>query len=389
MSSPDSARMKDRLDKLVAINTENPPGREAEAAHFLATELAEIGFAVEQREILPGRVNVTARFANGPGPVLAFNSHMDVVPAGSGWSHPPFELVESGGRLHGRGACDAKGPIVAMLEAARMLIDGRRAWSGDLLAVFVADEEVASRGARTYCGEKPKIDFAVIGEPTTNAIAIAHKGSLRPIVRVRGRSAHSGVPDLGVNAILQAANLLNMLKHHHEDEVRHRRHELVGAASLTVTRIDAGIADNMVPDACELLLDRRLVPGESEEDALKAINDLLRAAHDRFGVEAEIVGLKPTTGGATETPRDHPVVQASLRAASAHSGSEAAPTGLPGACDLVHFRAAGAQGVVVGPGSFSVAHTPDEFVPVDEFVTASLIYRDTVLELLHRAGATA
>ena len=106
--SPDASYMIDRLEKLVAINTENPPGQEAEAAAFLADDLRRSGFSVELIEELPGRANVVARFSNGPGPVFAFNSHIDVVPAGGGWSHPPFKLIERGGRLYGRGACDAK-----------------------------------------------------------------------------------------------------------------------------------------------------------------------------------------------------------------------------------------------------------------------------------------
>lgn len=387
MTSPDVARMKDRLEKLVAINTENPPGHEAEAAEYLANELTAAGFTVEQREVLPGRTNVIARLANGPGPVFAFNSHIDVVPAGSGWSRPPFKLVEVDGKLHGRGACDAKGPIIAMLEAARMLAANKAAWRGELLAVFVADEEVESRGAKAYASQKPKIDLAVVGEPTSNAVATAHKGSVRPVIRIHGKSAHSGMPDLGVNAIVQAAHVLGLLKEHHDVALKARRHPLVGAGSLTVTRISGGIADNMVPEACELLLDRRLVPGETQEGAVKEIEALLRVAEERFGVKAEIVKLKPTTGGPTETEAEHPIVKASLGAATAHMGHEAELFGLSAACDLVHFHSTGAKGVVLGPGSLKVAHTTEECVPVDEFIKASLIYRDTALELLHKAGA--
>jgi acetylornithine deacetylase/succinyl-diaminopimelate desuccinylase len=387
MTSPDIARMCDRLEKLVAINTENPPGCEVEAAALLAEELRAIGFTVESREVEPGRVNVVARFANGPGPVFALNSHIDVVPAGGGWDHPPFKLVEKDGKLFARGACDAKGPIVAMLEAARMLIADRASWRGELLAVFVADEEAESRGAKAYAREKPRIDLAIIGEPTTNAVATAHKGSLRPIVRVKGVTAHSGTPDLGVNAIFGAAKLLGMIERHHQECVKCRTHALVGGASLTVTRIGAGIADNIVPDACELLLDRRLVPGESEPAAIAEIEELLATARREWKVEAEIVGFKPTTGGATETASDHPLVRASIAAALAHGGTDPNPNGFPGACDLVHFRSTGAQGVVLGPGSLAVAHKPNEFVPKGEFIAASLIYRDAVRRLLQQAGS--
>lgn len=191
-TTPDIARMKRELADLVAIRTENPPGREVEAAAFVAGLLAPAGFDLSSTEYQPGRVNVVARLENGPGSVFAFNTHMDVVPAGDGWSSDPFVLREEGGRLYGRGACDCKGPLVAMVEALRMLAGDRGAWSGTLLGVFVADEEIASAGAKHYAAGKPRIDFAVVGEPTSNATFAAHKGSLRPLVRVHGLSAHSG-----------------------------------------------------------------------------------------------------------------------------------------------------------------------------------------------------
>ena len=385
-SSPDVARMKRELAALVAIDTQNPPGGEAPAAHFLRDLLAGEGFDVAFQEYKPGRVNLIARLDNGAGPVFAFNTHMDVVPAGEGWSSDPFALREADGRLYGRGTCDCKGPLVAMLEALRMLAADRSAWSGALLGVFVADEEIASEGAKFYAAGRPKIDAAVVGEPTSNAVFSAHKGSLRPIVRVHGKTAHSGAPHLGENAILRAGALLGLVAEDHETTVRRRTHPLVGAASLTVTRINGGHADNVLPDACDLLLDRRMVPGEDEDVVKREIDDLLALAHARFGVRAEVVAYKPTTGGATETAADALIVRASLAASRANGIAAPGPFGFQGACDLVHFRSIGAEGVVIGPGDLAVAHKPDEFVPVNEFIAASRIYRDVALAML-RGGS--
>ncbi|MCS0502769.1 M20 family metallopeptidase [Ancylobacter mangrovi] len=374
--------MKRELAELVAIRSENPPGREYEVALYLREALAPAGFEIAFDEFRPGRVNIEARLVNGPGPVFAFNTHMDVVPAGEGWSSDPFVLRESEGRLYGRGACDCKGPLAAMLEAARLLAADRASWSGTLLAVFVADEEIASEGAKLYAARRPKIDFAIVGEPTSNTVYSAHKGSLRPLVRVHGVPAHSGSPHLGENAIYRAGELLALVAETHENDVRHRTHPLVGAASLTVTRIHGGHADNVLPGACEMLLDRRLVPGEDEEAVKADIAAMLRRAHERTGLRAEIVDWKPTTGGATETAPDRPIVAASLAACRARGIAEPGPFGFQGACDLVHFRAAGAEGVVIGPGSLAVAHKADEFVPVNEFAAASLIYRDIARTML-------
>ena len=385
-SSPDVGRMKRDLADLVAIDTQNPPGNEARAARYLQNLLTTEGFDVSSQEYKPDRINVIARLENGAGPVFAFNTHMDVVPVGDGWSSDPFALKEMDGRLYGRGACDCKGPLAAMLEAMRMLAAERATWSGTLLGVFVADEEIASEGAKFYAASAPKIDAAVVGEPTSNATFTAHKGSLRPVVRVYGVAAHSGTPHLGENAIYRAGELLGLVAEHHENVVRHRTHPLVGAASLTVTRMNGGHADNVLPGTCDLLLDRRMVPGEDEGIVKREIGDLLVLVRERFGVRAEVVDYKATTGGATETALDTPIVQASLAASRAHGAAKPGPFGFQGGCDLVHFRSIGAQGTVIGPGDLTVAHKPDEFVPVDEFVAASLIYRDVAKTML-RNGA--
>lgn len=384
LPSPDIDRMKRDLASLVAINTENPPGREREAAECIHSWLVAAGFDLTLSEYAPGRTNVIARLENGTGPCFAFNTHIDVVPAGNGWSQDPFTLTERDGKLYGRGACDAKGPLVAMLEAMRMLAANRESWRGTLMGIFVADEEVASEGAKFYVREAPaKIDYAVIGEPTSNSTYSAHKGSLRPLVRVHGVTAHSGTPELGENAIFRAAQLLGLVEQAHNQQVRCRCHPLVGAASLTVTRIAGGHADNVLPDSCDLLLDRRLVPGEDQQQVEQELRDLLALAEEKFGVKSDIVTFKPTTGGATETPADEAIVQAGLAACRKHGQLDPGPFGFQGGCDLVHFRSLGTKGVVIGPGALAVAHKPDEFVPVSEFIAASKIYRDVALAMLN------
>jgi acetylornithine deacetylase/succinyl-diaminopimelate desuccinylase family protein len=381
LASPDESRMKRELAQLVGLRTENPPGHEIEAAHFLAGVLGQEGFSVVLDEYKPGRANLIARLENGPGPTFALNTHMDVVPAGEGWSSDPFVLREEGGRLYGRGACDAKGPLIAMVEAMRLLKADSTQWRGTLLGVFVADEEEASEGAKHFAAARPRIDYAVIGEPTSNETVIAHKGSLRPWVRVHGVSTHSGTPELGRNAIYDAAHIIAEVVAHHRGVVSRRKHPLVGQASLTITRAAAGVADNVVPDRCDLLLDRRIIPGEDEEEVKREIIDLVGAAAGRFGVCAEVTGYKPTTGGSAETPPDHPIVAVSVEA-SRRNGATGRTLGFEGACDLVHFHAVGARGTVIGPGLLAQAHKPDEFVPVDEFIAASRIYRDVAMQML-------
>jgi succinyl-diaminopimelate desuccinylase len=384
MAAPvDRQRVLERLERLIAFNTENPPGREIEAIQYLADTLKASGMRVQIDEFDPGRANIVARLENGGGPTFAFNSHVDVVPAGGGWTSDPFKLVSRDGQLYGRGACDAKGQVACMVEALDLLARSRDQWSGTVMGVFVADEEVASRGARSFVARNPKIDFCVIGEPTSNAVVIAHKGSMRPLVRVNGITAHSASPEKGINPLYKAAELLRMITQLHA-ELQASSHPLLGPPSLTVTRLNGGHADNVTPEYCDLLLDRRMIPEESEADVRRQIEGLLAHAKEAHGVDAEVISYLPTTGGATETKPDQPIVVAALKCSRQHGVASTAPYGLQGACDLVHFRSAGAQGVVLGPGRLEVAHKPDEFVPEDELIQACLIHRDIVLALMPR-----
>lgn len=375
MMSVNAERAISNLERLVGFDTQNPPGQEREAAHFILAELLAMGCRAETVDIADGRTNVAGIFTNGPGPVFAFNTHIDVVPAGGGWSSDPFRLRESSGRLYGRGACDAKGPLSAMLEAMRGLIASRETWSGTLLGVFVADEEVGSIGARAYAKTASSVDYCAIGEPTSCTTVTAHKGSVRPIVRVHGVTAHSGMPDLGVNAVLKSVPLLNAIVAEH-DRVRAISHDLVGGASLTIVGASGGVADNVVPDTCDFVLDRRMVPGEDEATVLRDLQTMIDAAAREAGTRAEIIGYKPTTGAATETSGDHPIVGAAQSACALHNCAASPIGGFQGGCDLVHFRSLGANGVVIGAGSLEVAHKPDEFVPVDELLRSVHIYRD-------------
>lgn len=254
------------------------------------------------------------------------------------------------------------------------------------MGVFTADEEVASEGAKFYVRDTPPaIDFAVIGEPTSNATFSAHKGSLRPRVRVKGVTAHSGTPELGVNAIYQSARLLGLIEEAHHLQVRCRCHDLVGNASLTVTRIHGGHVDNVVPDSCELLLDRRMVPGKTKRLLKPNCNSCSTTRTRRQTMEAEIIaGSHHRRRDANRQQRSH--CRAKPCRLPPSRTERTRPVWFSGRLRLVHFCSLGAKGVVIGPGSLAVAHKPDEFVPVDEFIAAADIYLDIALAMLPPAS---
>ncbi len=234
--------------------------------------------------------------------------------------------------------------------------------------MFVADEEIDGGGSRALAKERPRPDLIVVGEPTNNAVFAAHKGCLRPLIRAKGKAAHSGRPELGVNAILAASQLTSVFDAR-DRELRALNHPLVGHASLTVTRIAGGIADNVVPENCELVLDRRLLPGETLDAALDDLQALLTRATRDHGVDAEIAV-------------DDPLVRNAVAISRAHGVTFPQPGGLTGGCDLVHFHDVGAVGIVLGPGSLDVAHQPDEYVPKDDLLHAALIYRDVAVAMM-------
>ena len=375
------ARLVGLLERLVAIDTQNPPGREAEAAALLASELDSLGFVTEIRPLAAGRANVVARARQRRRPLLCLQLAHGHRSGRRRMDQRSLRLTERDGRLFARGACDAKGPITAMVEAGRLLAAQRDLWRGTLVLAFVADEEIDGGGSRALVKQEPKVDLVVVGEPTNNAVFAAHKGCLRPLIRTKGKAAHSGRPELGVNAILAAGHLMTLFDAR-DRELRTQTHPLVGHASLSVTRIAGGIADNVVPDACEMVLDRRLLPGETLDAALDELHALADAGEARVWRARPSWQAVRTAAGPTETAVDDPLVREAVAISRGHGVTFPQPGGLTGGCDLVHYRDAGAVGIVLGPGSLDVAHQPDEYVPTDDLVRAALIYRDIAVAMM-------
>jgi len=374
------------LADLVRFPTVNPPGDEGRLAAHLAEGLEALGFSVHVDEVLPGRPNVVARLPGRTGsPVVLFNTHMDVVPPGAGWTRDPFAAEVEGGRLYGRGALDAKGSLAGFLLAAAALAQSGIPLDGDLVVTAVMDEEVGSLGARRLA---PAVaaDHAIVGEPTGLNVVIAHRGSFRPVIAVEGRAAHASQPHRGVNAVYGAARAIAAFEAY-AGGFGGRAHPLVGSPTLAVTIVHGGHKENVIPDRCEFTIDRRLIPGETEAEALAGIQqvlDGLRAADPEF--RAAVARFVPTTGGPAETPADAPIVGALARAGRAVLGREPALAGFPAACDMVHFRAAGIPTAVLGPGDLARAHTADEWVEVREVADAARIYALAALSLLAPAA---
>lgn len=372
------------LIDLVTVDTTNPGGDERAGVEVLASLFRKAGLSVDIDEYQPGNVNLTATARFGDGPTLLLNSHIDVVPTGAGWSSPPFAPRIDDGRIYGRGTADAKGSLAAMAAALMAVLAAPEGVAGTIIFTAVGDEEGGSTGARALV-QTVTADACIVGEPTNLRLLAAHKGSVRPVVEVRGSAAHAATPQNGVNAIVSAAGLITTL----EDFARRlisRAHPLVGPPTLTCVLINGGEAPNAVPETTRITLDRRLVPGENADAAVEEITELLALwSTENAPLEARIIDRAPSTGGPSETPVDHPFVSRA-RAALTELGEDDEIGGLVVNCDMTTFRTAGIPTIVLGPGTLEVMHAKDEFVELDQLHRAAAAY-EAIIRRYFRAAS--
>lgn len=370
--------------ELVRIPTENPPGGEGPGAKFVHEWFHDAGIdATLVEEPDPDRPQVAARVGEGE-PTVVLNGHVDVVPAGEGWSVDPYGGVVRDGRLYGRGSADMKtGLAVAMLLARDLAPEIR---GGDLPGSVVVHaamgEETADPGTRTLLERGYDGDFGIVLEPTDFRVATSTKGLAVYRLEVRGEATHASQPDGGTNAVDELRPVLDAVDVY-DSEVRSRPESLCGRALATVTEVEAGTDTNLavVPDRGTLVLDRRVLPGESVEavdDEVDSLVGKLRAG----GVD--VAWTRIQTYASSSIPTDHHLASR-LRERSVEAvGSEVAePWGIEAATDARNFvNDAGIPAVTWGPGSLEQAHTVDESIALADAETGRAILERTVRDLL-------
>jgi acetylornithine deacetylase len=384
--SPHRVDAVDLLEELVGIDSSNPasggPG-EAGVARLLAGLLADLGLDVALPDTLDGRPNVVAILPGAAGaPTVVFESHMDTVATPTGG----LTVERTGERVVGRGACDAKGAAAAMVAAIAELAGSGGA--PGLVFAGVVDEEFELRGSRRLLEQLPPAHAAIVGEPTSLRPVRVHNGLARLVIAAHGRAAHSSRAQLGVNAIAAAARVVTVLETRLLPLLAGRAHELAGPALVTPTIIQGGVAANVVPDRCEVTVDRRLAPCEDPAAALTeldALLDELRAGGD------VIVRHEPSTLlHGVETPADHPLVLAAEDATERVLGERLAAGGATFGTDASNlWGVGGIPCVVLGPGSIDQAHTDEEWVPIGEVRRCVAIYVETARAFARRWEATA
>lgn len=348
---------------LVAIPSVNPtlaPGGagEAEVAAACADWLRGWGLDATVEEVAPGRCNVVATL-DGDGPTLLFNGHLDTVGI-DGMTVPPFGGPVHGGVLRGRGSCDMKGGVAALMAAAARLARGGP--RPGLVVALTADEEHASLGMAALVRSGVSADMAVVCEPTSLAVMPAHKGFVWVRASFRGRAAHGSRPELGVDAIRHAGHYLAALDGYAARLAARAVHSLLGHASFHAGTIRGGTAESVYPDACELLIERRTLPGETSPQVLadfQEILDGLAAGEPSLAASLEVTLERP----GTEVPVSSRLVQGLLEAGDA-VGVPGSVRGMTAWVDAAFLNEAGIPAVCYGPGDIAQAHCADEWIEV-------------------------
>jgi acetylornithine deacetylase len=382
------------LSELVALPSVNPMGKpvsgpqyfEYRVTDYLEAFFRSLEIPFQRQLVEPKRENIVARLdgtvaPSAGGPLVMFEAHQDTVPV-DGMTIEPWTPTVKDGRLYGRGSCDIKGGMTAMLGALARLAKERPAGMPTLVMACTVNEEHGYTGATalTKLWTQPgsivprRPDAAVIAEPTQLQVVVAHKGVVRWRCHARGRAGHSSQPHLGVNAIYRMAPILAALERYQRDVAATLgEHALCGRPTLSVGTIAGGLSVNTVPDRCTIEIDRRLLPREQPQTAyLHVIEYLSRELPEGVIVEHDppfLIGLGlPDEANATVADAMDTAVRA--------TGLPGGKIGVPFGTDAAPIAAAGVASIVFGPGSIDQAHTADEWLPLDQLAAASeALYR--------------
>jgi len=372
------------LQQLIRIPSQNPPGEERECANYIADKMCEWGFNVEIiRKPFPLRPQVVVKYEGTQGsPKLILNSHIDTVPVGDidKWSVGPFSGVIKNGRVYGRGSCDAKSGIASIMLATKAIKDRGLKLKGDLILQFAVGEETGEPGTRYLLVEKGiKGDWGIVIEPTNLKVSTAEKGLMWFYINIEGKSCHAATPELGINAIDKAVELIRALKRYNH-ELSTRRHPLLGKAFCSVTVIHGGIKENTIPASCRLVIDRRFLPGEirAKEELMNILLDIQkRDAEFKYKIERVVI-YEPA-----EIPVNSYIAQVLRECTYKITGVYSEPYGTLFSSDVRNFvNDANIPAVTWGPGDPSRAHTVDECIEIDQVVKATRILVLTIMKLL-------
>ncbi|RME94772.1 MAG: M20 family peptidase [Verrucomicrobia bacterium] len=366
--STDPARLLLELIALPSVNPSlvgagHPRAGESAVAAWVADRARRAGLDVGHQTVEGDRTNVLLRLTPS-GRIrrrLVLAPHLDTVDG----PEEAFRPELRGGRIHGRGACDTKGSAAAMLAALfRLAASDSRPRRTEIVFAGLVDEEFAQKGSRRFVREKLRADLAIVGEPTRCTVVTAHKGDLWLRLTATGKAAHGSTPHLGRNAALTAARAVVLLETRYARELARRRHPLLGHPTVNVGAIHGGSQPNIVPDRCEVLIDRRTLPGETPASVRRELRALFRGA----GLTLRLEDHREARCDPMETDPGHPLVRELMELAG-----QTQPVGVDYFCDAGVLAAGGIRSVVFGPGDIAQAHTAREWISLRSLERAAAI----------------
>ncbi len=372
------------LKEMVRIDSVNPTlcpglghGGEGALAERIGERLAGLGCEVSFRELGPGRKNVLGKLrGGGGGKTLLLTSHLDTV--GVTGMQAPFDPAERDDKLYGRGSCDAKGQLAAMMGAIRILRDSGASLRGDLTFAGVCDEEDRSVGTESLLQETPA-DWAIVGEPTELQMVLAHRGFAWVDVETRGVAVHGSLPERGVDAIQQMGRVLAWVSETVE-RLKELQHPLLGHPRLHAGTISGGREYSTVPDVCRLTLELRTIGPESVALFRGWLEEFIRKCQEEdpsfIATHSLVIERQPLL-----TDESNPLVKALDAAAEAVIGSKPRREVKGGWTDAA-LLAERMPVVIFGPGSPNCAHASVEWVPTDEVCSCAEVLAATAAKLL-------
>ena len=369
------------------VEVPSPVGDEGRLAETLGERLAQEGFEVRYDVVEGSRRNVlgTFRFPK-PGPRLWFNGHLDTVPVSGEWETDPHRLTERDGRLYGLGALDMKGGIAASVAAAVAAagadLGGEIGFSG------VVDEEGCSNGARAQVERGlDGVDAVIIGEPCfgseANPVPILTPGKVLYRVRVMGKAAHGFQPDEGINAVEEAARIVAALP-----SLRQVEHPALGKGPVGTLKIAGGYETYavVVPERCEFIVSRMIVPGETREACKADLEDLIASLDLRAGTSVDLI---PPYYAPLETDLSDPLFSLFGHAYEEEMGRPPAYGAVPIITDAsIFYGIGGVPTLVFGPHGGGI-HQVNEFVEPAALASCARVYAKLAARFLRGSGPSS
>ena len=363
------------FEALMAQDTINPPGNEKRGALCLKEIFDREGIPCEVQDLADNRANFIASFGEGD-KMLEYSGHLDVVPCVGDWQHTAIGTTEEGELIYGRGACDMKGGVAAMCSAAISMFRDKTPLNGQIRLTFVADEEDANLGMHAFLDSHKAATYTILGEPTDLHVAIAHRGVGRYYIDLLGHACHAALRSTEETAVAKAARAVMTIEDLNK-QLESMTHDVLPSPSIVVTMVQGYEKDNVVPGKVRLLVDFRVLPGMTEPQTRKLVQDALDA-HGIVGFELTKHFFMP--GG--EVAQAHPFVSACVEQAEKLNERKEAPQAFGASCEQCFLVEAGSATVIIGPGSLDQAHTVDEFVEKAQLLRAAKLYREIAMDVL-------